>query len=157
MLHRKTHFIAHSQRMQYIRITLCGIRMIRTKIHKIIIYLTHYCFPKVLKKLLVHTLACYFTRLMTFKWNSFRAACLPKGAPPIGVGWVIQGWVGHAGVGWGGSYRGGGLCHGGVGCVMEEWGGSRMGRVGWGVSWRGGMGHGEVGWGVWCRGGVGCE
>ena len=43
-----------------------------------------------------------------------------KRGPPIGVGWVIQGWVGHAGVGWGGSYRGGGLCHGGVGCVMEE-------------------------------------
>ena len=39
-----------------------------------------------------------------------------------GVGWgVMQG-------GWGVSCRGGGVCHAGVGCVMQGWGG--VGHVG---------------------------
>ena len=56
-----------------------------------------------------------------------------------GVGWVIQEW--------------GGVCHAGVG--WDGWGVSCRGRVGWGVSYRGGMGHTLVGWGMSCRGGVG--
>ena len=48
------------------------------------------------------------------------------------------------GVGWGKV--------GGVGCVMQGWGGSCRGGVGWGVSYRGGVGHVGVGS---CRGRVG--
>ena len=53
-----------------------------------------------------------------------------------GVGWVHYegvGWVCYEGVGWGGVRHGGGACHGGVGSVMEGWGGSYTGVV-WGVS-----------------------
>ena len=78
--------------------------------------------------------------------------CLPKGGPPIGVGWVIQGWCGSYKGGWvmhewGVSNRDGVGCvmRGGVWWVMEGWGVSWHG-VGWGVSWSGGVGHGGVGW-----------
>ena len=49
-----------------------------------------------------------------------------------GVGWVCHGGVGW---GWGG-------CVGGVGSVMEGWGGVCYGG---GLSWRGGVYHGGVG------------
>ena len=48
-------------------------------------------------------------------------------------------------------------CHaGGVGGVMQGWGGSCRGGVGWGVMQGGvGVGHAGVWWGGSCRGGVG--
>ena len=55
--------------------------------------------------------------------------------------------MGHVGVGWGGSYRGG------VGCVMQGWGGVGHVGVGWGVFCSGGCVI--QGWGVSCRAGVG--
>ena len=50
----------------------------------------------------------------------------------------------------------GGVCHVGVGCVMQGWGGVCHAGVGWGVSYRGGEGCVMQGWGVSCRGGVEC-
>ena len=56
------------------------------------------------------------------------------GVGHAGVRWVIQGvgWVGDTGMGWGGSCRGRvgwAMQGGGVGWVMQEWGGSYRG--GW--------------------------
>ena len=72
---------------------------------------------------------------------------LPKNVPGVGwggVGCVMQGWGGVYHTGVGWVIQGWGIsCRSGVGCIIQGWGGVYHAGVGWGGSYRGGMIHTE--------------